>query len=47
MKEVFYTTTLMYCHARQVLRDLVNTNQGNEMTFVTGASKSNLKNLKT
>ena len=41
-----HTTTLMHFKARQVLRDPFNTNQGNEMTFVTGASKINLKNLK-
>ena len=26
-KTVLYTTTLMHCKARQVLRDLFNTNQ--------------------
>ena len=44
-----HTTVLMYCEARQVLRNLFITNQGNgsEMTFVAGATKVNLKNLKT
>ena len=34
----------MHCKARQVLRDLFRTNQGNgsEMTFVAGATKVNL-----
>ena len=34
----------MHCKARQVLRDLFHTNQGNEMTFVAGPSKINLNN---
>ena len=44
-----HTTTLMHCKARQVLRDLFSTNQGNgsEMTFVAGATKVHIKNLKT
>ena len=48
-KTVMHTTTLMDCKARQVLRDLFSTNQGNgsEMTFVAGASKINVRNLKT
>ena len=39
----------MHCKARHVLHDLFSTNQGNgsEMTFVAGATKINLKNLKT
>ena len=43
-KTVMHTTTLMDCKARQVLRDLFSTNQGNgsEMTFVAGATKVNL-----
>ena len=38
----------MHCKARQVLRDLFSTNQGNgsEMTFVAGATKVHVKNLK-
>ena len=34
---------------RRVLCDLFSTNQGNysDMTFVTGSTKINLKNLKT
>ena len=39
----------MHCKARHVLHDLFSTNQGNgsEMTFMAGATKINLKNLKT
>ena len=39
----------MHCKARQTLRDLLSTNQGNgsEMTFAAGATKINLKSLKT
>ena len=46
-KGVLHTTTLV--QARKVLRDLFSTNQGNgsEMRFVAGATKINLKNLKT
>ena len=50
MKKVaVHTTALMHCKARQNLRDLYSTNQGtgSEMIFVAGASKINLKNLKT
>ena len=50
MKKVaVHTTALMHCKARQILRDLYSTNQGtgSEMIFVAGASKINLKNLKT
>ena len=38
----------MHCKARQVLRDLFSTNEGNrsEMTFVVGATKVHVKNLK-
>ena len=38
----------MHCKARQVLRDLLNTNQvnGSEIRFVAGVIKINLKNLK-
>ena len=39
----------MHCKARQVLRDLLSTDQRNglDMTFVAGATKINLKNVKT
>ena len=39
----------MHYKARQVFRDLFSTNLGNgsDMTSVTGATKINLKNLKT
>ena len=50
MKKVaVHTTALIHCKARQILRDLFSTNQGNgsEMIFVAGATKINLKNLKT
>ena len=48
-KDVPYTITLMHCKARQVLRSLFGTNQanGSDMKFVAGATKFNLKNLKT
>ena len=48
-KAVLHTTALIHCKARHVLRDLFSTNQGNgsEMTFVAGASKINVRNLKT
>ena len=48
-KAVPHTITLMQCKARQVLRNLFGTNQanGSDMTFVEGATKINLKNLKT
>ena len=38
----------MHCKARQILRDLFSTDQGNgsDMTFVAGATKINLKNVK-
>ena len=44
-KVVLHTATLMHCKARQVLRNLFNTNQGNgsDMTFVAGSTKINLK----
>ena len=46
---VLHTTTLKQYKARQILRDLFGTNQGNgsKLTFVAGATKINLKNLKT
>ena len=50
MKKAFlHTTTLMHCKARELLRDLYSTNQRNipEITFVKGATKINLKNLKS
>ena len=39
----------MHCKARQILRDLFGTNKGNvsDVTFVAGATKINIKNLKT
>ena len=48
-KAVLHTTTVMHCKARQVLRDQFGTNQGNgsKMTFVAGANKVHMKNLKT
>ena len=48
-KAVLHTTTLIQCKARQVLRNLFGTNQENhsDMTFVAGATKINLKDLKT
>ena len=48
-KAVPYTTTLMQWKDKQVLRNLFGTNQanGSGMTFVAGATKINLKNLKT
>ena len=48
-KAVLHTTNLMHCKARKVLRDLFTISQGNgsEMRFVAGATKINLKNLKT
>ena len=44
-KAVLHVTTLILCKARQVLRDLFNTNQGNDsdITFVAGATKINFK----
>ena len=47
-KAVLHTATPMHIKARQVLRDLFSTDQGNGsgMTFVAGATKINLKNLK-
>ena len=47
-KAVLYTTTLMHCKVRQILRDLFSTDQVNalKMTSVAGAIKINLKNLK-
>ena len=46
-KDVLHTTTLMHCKARQVFCDLFSTNQGSDMKFEAGATKINLKNLKT
>ena len=48
-KAVPYTTTLMHCKATQVVHNLFGTNQanGSDMTFVAGATKINLRNLKT
>ena len=44
-KAVLHTTTLMHCKARQVLRDLFGTNQGNgsKMTFVAETNKVLIK----
>ena len=46
---VLHIVTLTHCKDRQVLHDLFSTNQGNgsETTFVAGATKINLKYLKT
>ena len=40
-KNVLHTTTLLHCKARQVLRNLFSTNQGNgsEMAFVAESTK--------
>ena len=48
-KAVQQRATLMHCKARQVLRNLFSTNQGNgsDMTFVAGATDTHVKNLKT
>ena len=47
-RAVLHTATPRNCKARQVLRDLFSINQGSgsEMTFMTEATKVNLKNLK-
>ena len=44
-----YATTPMHWKARQVLHDLFSVNQenGSDVTFNAGATKVNLKNLKT
>ena len=44
-KAVLQTTILIYCKARQVLRNLLSNNQenGSEMTFAEGTTKINLK----
>ena len=48
-KSVLHTTPLMHCKARQVWRDVFSTDQGNgsDMIFVGGATKINLKHVKT
>ena len=48
-KAVLHTTTLMHYKARHVLHNLFSADQGNGsyMTFAAGATKINLKNLKT
>ena len=48
-KAVLHTTNLMHYKAKQVLRDLFSINEGNgsDVTFNAGATKVNLKNLKT
>ena len=47
-KTVLHTTTLMHWKAKQVLRDLFGTNQGNgsKMTFVAGTNKVHVKKFK-
>ena len=51
MKKKLYCIQSLWCtrHARQVLRNLFSTSQGNdsEIIFVAGAIKINLQNLKT
>ena len=44
-----HAATLIHCKAKQVLRDLFSINQenGSDVTFNAGATKGNLKNLKT
>ena len=44
-----HATTPMHCKARQVLGDLFSINQknGSDVTFNAGATKVNLKSLKT
>ena len=48
-KAALHMITLIHCKARQVLLNLFSTNEGNvlEITFAAGATKINLKNLKT
>ena len=48
-KAVLHTTNLMHYKAKQVLGDLFSINEGNgsDVTFNAGATKVNLKNLKT
>ena len=47
-KSVLHTATLMHSKARQVLRHLFRTKQGNssKMTFLTGNNKVHMKKLK-
>ena len=47
-KAVLHTINLMHCKAKQVLSNLFSINKRNdsETTFVAGATKTNLKNLK-
>ena len=48
-KAVLHATTLTHSKARKVLYDLFSTNpvNGSEMRFVAGATKIDIKNLKT
>ena len=48
-KAVQHKTTLRHCKARQVLRNLFSTNQGygSEITYVPGATKIHVNNLKS
>ena len=49
-KSILHTTTLMYNNAKNFLRDLfrlLNQGSGSEIKFVAGATKINLKDLKT
>ena len=48
-KTVLYIANLMHYRAREVLCNLFRTNQGSssKMIFVAGATKINLKNMKT
>ena len=49
-KSILHTTTLMYNNAKKILRDLfrlLNQGSGSEIKFVAGATKINLKDLKT
>ena len=43
-KAVLFTTTLMHCKAKQILRNLFSINQGSgsEIQFVAGATEINL-----
>ena len=43
-KAVLFTTTLMHCKVKQILRDLFSTNQGSgsEIQFVAGVTEINL-----
>ena len=49
LRKKLYFIQQLWCTARHVLRNLFSANQenGSEMTFVVGATKVNLRNLKT